>query len=72
MSLQLTDLHNPHNITAIMSTSGQFTERDKTDQGFQETKGRYELWQKMDNGHLMKVKGWNKKAILATYKDSEE
>ena len=72
MSIQMKDLHNPNNITAIMTTRGQFTERRKTDQGFQETNGRYELWQMMDRGYLMKVKGWNKKSVLRTYRNNEE
>ena len=40
-------------INAIKQTPLNF-EAD-TDQGFQETKGRYELWQKLEDGRLLYI-----------------
>jgi|GEM_PF-6804802 len=64
--MNLEDLYNPDNICAIMTTKGVFVEKGPN-QGFQETAGRYELWEKLEDGRLLKVKGWNKKATLAAY-----
>ena len=65
--LNLSDLYNPQNVTAILTNCNNFIERDLKDQAFQETKGRFELWQKLQDGRLLYVKGWNKKSIICTY-----
>jgi hypothetical protein len=65
--LQLSDLHNPEAVIAILHNNGQFIKRDPKDQGFQETSGRYELWQKLEDGRLLCVRAWNKKSVVATY-----
>lgn len=66
MDLQLSDLSNPRNVGAILLTSDRFIEASD-DQGFQERAGSYELWQKMDDGNLMRVQRWLKKSVVATY-----
>ena len=68
MDLNLADLNNPSNITAILHNNGKIFEIDPKDQGFQETKGRYELWQKLEDGRLLCVKAWNKRSVIATYR----
>jgi len=30
----------------------------------QETKDRYELWQKLEDGRLIMLRSWNKKSLL--------
>ena len=67
--LKLSDLHNPDKITAILHNNGLFIEAGEN-QAFQETKGRWELWEK-HNGRLFCVKVWNKSAVIATYKNYE-
>ena len=66
--LNLSDLNNPNQVTAILHNNGRFVGIDPKDQGFQETKGRYELWQKLEDGRLLCVKAWNKKSVIATYR----
>ena len=65
--LQLSDLHNPRGTTAIFHCSAGFIEICK-DQGFQEYPGSWELWQKMEDGRLMRVARWLKKCVVSTYK----
>jgi len=70
--LKLSDLHNPDKITAILHNNGLFIEAGEN-QAFQETKGRWELWQKdpLICGRLLCVKAWNKSAVIACYKNYE-
>ena len=63
-SLTLDDLHNPNNITAILTTNDGFIEAGE-DQGFQQYPNKIELWEMIDN-RLMKVKGWTT-TLIATY-----
>ncbi len=60
--MNLSDLHNPDKITAITLNNGDGMVLGKN-QGWQETKGRYELWWD-DNGLLRLVNRWNKKSVL--------
>ena len=64
--LELNNLHNPEKIVSIMHKDGTFYDISKN-QGFQETNGRIEIWEKLDDGRLMLVVRWNKTSILATY-----
>ncbi len=64
--LQLTDLHNPRKVTALLLTRGRLIEPD-TDQGLQEYPGSWELWQKMDDGRLLRVCRWLKKSVICAY-----
>ena len=58
-------LHNPDNITTIVTSQGVIVGIQEN-QGWQETKGRWELWT-LDNKLLRLVKSWNKKAVLSVY-----
>ena len=64
--LQLSDLNNPDKIVGIQTTKDGFIDADLTYQGFQETKGRWQLWAKWE-GQLLCIKAWNKSSVLATY-----
>lgn len=65
--LELCDLYNPDNIAGIHTKKGVFVITDDGNQGFQETLGRWQLWQKFDDGRLLCIKQWNKSAVLAAY-----
>jgi hypothetical protein len=69
--LELTDLYNPEKYTGILLTNGNYVEAEEN-QGFQyyEKNNRItlmELWQKLPDGRLLKVKGWYSKSIIAYY-----
>ena len=64
--LELKDLYNPDNIQAILTKNNDFISADE-DQGFQEYPGSVELWQKLDDGRLLRVRRWLKKSIIAYY-----
>ena len=68
--LNLSDLHNPDKTTGILLKDTTYIVASQN-QGFQETKGRYELWEKLKDGRLLMVIRWNKKSVLATYIDKE-
>ena len=63
--LQLTDLHNPEKVKAIFTSKEGYIEAGP-DQGFQCLPKRVELWQKLEDGRLLKVKGWTT-TVIATY-----
>ena len=65
-NLKLTDLHNPENITGFLHTNGNYYEADKG-QGFQEYPGSIELWEKLKDGRLLRVKRWLKKSVICYY-----
>ena len=69
--MDLSDLHNPDKTTAILLNNTTYIVAGEN-QGFQETKGRYELWEKIKDGRLLMVIRWNKKSVLATYIDKKE
>lgn len=54
-------LYNPHNINAVLLSSGDIVELDD-DQGFQEYPKRVELWQGLSS-RLSRVASWNKTHI---------
>ncbi len=66
--LEIADLHNPEGFRAILTKQNEFIEAGDN-QGFQffysKTKQitKAELWQKLDDGRLLKVKGWAKSII---------
>jgi hypothetical protein len=68
--LNLSDLRNPDKTTGILLNDTTYIAVGEN-QGFQETKGRYELWEKLKDGRLLMVIRWNKKSVLATYIDKE-
>ena len=63
--LELLDLHNAENINAILTTREGFITAGY-DQGFQIYPKRIELWQKLPDRRLLKVKGWTT-SVIATY-----
>ena len=67
--LQLADLYNPNKVAAVLHNNGKYYECDERNQAFQETGGRYEIWQKLKDGRLLLVIRWNKSSIIATYKE---
>ena len=64
--LQLSDLHNPDKITSILTTNSGYITACK-DQGFQLYPKSVELWQKMEDGRLLRVRRWTSKTLIATY-----
>ena len=68
-NLTLKDLHNPDDITAILTSNDGFIAAGDN-QGFQEYPNKIELWEIRDN-KLHKVKGWTT-TVIATYGDPEE
>lgn len=67
--LELTNLHNPNGITGILHKNDGYVVIDSDDQGFQELPKSVELWQKMGDGRLLRVKRWLDKCIIARYKE---
>jgi len=65
--MKISDLHNPNKITAILHKDGNLIAADSKDQGFQEYPGSWELWQKLDDGRLLRVQRWLKKSIVCIY-----
>lgn len=60
--LQLTDLHNPGNIIAVLEyRTNRYIEAGEL-QGFQVTPGKVELWG-MESGRLLKICGWLKTSV---------
>jgi HJR/Mrr/RecB family endonuclease len=64
--LQLSDLYSPNEINAILTTNNGYIKACK-DQGFQEYPNCIELWQKMEDGRLLRVHRWTSKTLIATY-----
>ena len=64
--LELTDLYNPKEIKAVLLTNGNFVEATEN-QGWQEYPKSIELWEKLEDGRLLRVKRWLSKSIVAFY-----
>ena len=69
--LAIEDLNNPKKVTGILLKTCVSIEAAESDQGFQERPGSWELWQKMENGALMRVQRWLKKSVIATYTEAK-
>lgn len=70
--LRLSDLHNPRKVTSILHSKAGYIVLNPKNQGFQEWPGSWELWQKMEDGRLMRVVRCLKKCVIATYTDNIE
>jgi len=66
-NLDLTDLTNPRHVVAVMDKAGTCYEAGP-DQGWQDRPGSWELWQRMENGLLLRIRRWRKTSIIATYR----
>jgi hypothetical protein len=64
--LNLADLYNPNNISAVLINNTGVVEAGKN-QGFQEYPKSVELWEKMEDGRLLRVKRWLSKSIICKY-----
>ena len=62
--LNLLDLHNPKNIIELFHRRKQHWIVADNSQAFQEWPGSVELWQKMENGQLLRVQRWLKKSVI--------
>jgi len=61
--LNISDLYNPNKISAVLVyKKNEFIEA-ADDQGFQEYPRTVELWQKIDDGRLLKVAAWRKTSV---------
>jgi len=61
--MELSELHNPNKIESIyLMKKGNWVGHGE-DQAFQEWPGSVELWQKMENGLLLRVCRWLKKSV---------
>ena len=67
--LTFADLHNPQSVRAIFHGKRQVWIAASPDTAFQEWPGSWELWQKMEDGRLLRVQRWLKKSIIATSKE---
>lgn len=68
--LMLSDLRNPRGVRAIFhGKRGIWIERGDN-QGFQEYPRSWELWEKLEDGRLLRVMRWLKRSIIAV--DNEE
>lgn len=66
-SLELSDLHNPDHVKALMLKNGNFVEAAKS-QGFQIRDKWVELWQKSEGDLLRLVKRWRRhQSVLMMY-----
>ena len=65
-NLKINDLYNPNGITSFLHTNGNIYEAGEN-QGFQEYPGSIELWEKLKDGRLMRVKRWLKKSVITYY-----
>ena len=65
--MDVSNLHNPNGIQAILHNDGNTYAANGVKQGFQETKGRYELWEEFEEGMMARLKAWNKKSVLFVY-----
>lgn len=62
--LNLSDLHNPQHVTAVFHRRKMhWIGCDPKTQGFQEWPGSWEVWEKLEDGRLMRVARWLKKSI---------
>lgn len=60
--LSLSDLHNPNKIIGFIHNNGNRYVLWEN-QGFQEYPGSVELWEKLDDGRLIRIRRWLKKSI---------
>ena len=63
MDLTLQDLHNPKKITRLFHFKRQHWIVKADDQGWQEYPRSVELWQKMDDGKLIRIQRWLKTSV---------
>ncbi|MBE1299776.1 MAG: hypothetical protein GJ680_07705 [Alteromonadaceae bacterium] len=65
--LQLSDLVNEEQTKAVLLNNGDLVEAS-TNQGFQVLPKTVELWEKLEDGRLLRLKRWIKsRSILAYY-----
>ena len=69
--LQLHDLSNPRQITEVFHLRQQHYVVPGTDQAFQEYPGSVELWQRLEDGRIMRVQRWLKKSIIVYTKSNQ-
>ncbi len=70
--LNLTDLHNPRNITSIWYKSGGIITIDSETQGFQECENRIEIWEKLPDGRLIRpFKTFKKNVNLVSFNNAD-
>ena len=69
---KLNDLNNPTQTKAILHTNQGYIIADPESQAFQEWPGSWELWQKMDNDHILRVGRWLKKCVIFTVQEKDK
>ena len=62
--MELSELNNPNEITKIFLLKKEYWVDLGENQGFQEWPGSVELWEKLEDGRLMRICRWLKKSIL--------
>ena len=62
--MTLGDLHNPNRIERLFHLKGQHWICKSEDQGWQEYPGSVELWQKLEDGRLLRVQRWLKRSVI--------
>ena len=71
MNGELTDLYNPKQIEAVLFKDGNYIEAYEN-QGWQEYPKSIELWEKLDDGRLFRLKRWLSKSIVAYYQKTKD
>jgi hypothetical protein len=69
--LHLSDLHNPNNVSALLIKKGTLIVEASEGQRFQERSGSWELWQKLEDGRLLRVRRYVKRGVIATYTEAD-
>lgn len=62
--LELKDLFNPNKINGFIHKDGYKVIAINENQGFQEYPKSIELWEKLEDGRLLRIQRWLKKSIL--------
>ena len=71
---ELKDLYNPEHLTGFLHTNGNYyvIGENQGIQAYYKDKAekiisRIELWERLDDGRLMKLVGFRSRSIVATY-----
>jgi hypothetical protein len=68
--LKLSDLYNPRGIVELFHLKKQvWIVPTPEKQGFQEYPGSVELWEKLDDGRLLRVQRWLKTSVMVSNGD---
>ena len=67
--MTLADLHNPNKVEQLFHLKRQVWICKSEDQGWQEYPGSVELWQKVEDGRLLRVQRWLKRSVIVYFEN---